>query len=688
MRLLKRKNGEQALELFEKQKPKLILLDVLMPGIDGYETCKKIRQSPSGGYLPIVMMTSLDDEASIETAYEVGATDFLTKPINCFIIGQRIRYLLRSQAIFAALHVSERRLAKAQRLARLGHWEMDLETKTLFFSDQFNEILGTAKGTQPKNLQFLIDRVPEDERSHVKEKITEAVTLRRPVTIEHQLALSNDQMGIVYQEIDYFRDPESGRNRLMGVVQDITAKKKTEREIQLLRYIDQLTGLPNRGFVDEKLSVLLNWSKNQNQKLALIVIDLDKFGKINENLGHSFGDQLLKSLSRRLIKSFHDFHLMEQASFPEYWKDALALSPVVGVPIFRSGGDEFKVILPHLNHLKDAGRFAKIFKGKLEAPFLLDGKEVFITASLGIALFPQDGENLDLLRQNARVALSQAKKAGGNCFRFHSEEHNISIKRKFELESQFRKGLEKREFSLVYQPKINILDGSVTGFEALSRWHHPHLGTIPPNQFIPLAEETGLIYDFGRWTIRQACRQHFLWCDQGLPSLPIAINLSGLQFNDANLVPDIQNFLHTMEINPSILELELTESTLMDNPAKSTERLKALKDMGLTLTLDDFGTGYSSMSYLKQFPIDIIKIDRSFIEDATQDRKSAAIVKSIIELAENLDMDVVAEGVSEAEQIPFLKKVGCTVVQGFYYCKPTKPEEIPMWLQDRTQVLQ
>ncbi len=452
---------------------------------------------------------------------------------------------------------------------------------------------------------------------------------------------------------------EQGRiSAVVGIGRDVTDRKMAEQEIRKLAHFDSLTGLPNRSLLYDRLSQTLALAKRNSGSAAVLFIDLDRFKQINDVFGHQLGDRFLQEASRRLTGSV-------RAS------DTVA----------RLGGDEFVVILSDIMQCSQAGAIASKIIGSMHQPFYLDGHELHSGASIGVALYPADGDDVDTLLKHADIAMYQAKESGRGLFKFYSPDHNEKMLQRMALESALRRALENSELFLHYQPLINGATGALSGFEALVRWQHPQLGLLLPSRFITVAEETGLILPLGEQVLRNACQQARSWHKAGYTGLQISVNLSPRQFQQRSLLPLIDQIIEETGCNPALIELELTETTLMDNAEEAVVLLKALKRRGFRLAIDDFGTGYSSLSHLKHFPIDRLKIDRSFVSDLNRSKEDDAIVEAIIAMARSLSLQVVAEGIELVEQYTTLKQWGCDTLQGFYFSKPLAVEEATAFLR-------
>jgi diguanylate cyclase (GGDEF)-like protein len=449
----------------------------------------------------------------------------------------------------------------------------------------------------------------------------------------------------------------------------LTAKTYQDR----LAYYDRLTGLPNRRLFMDRLQRTLRRAATRRIDCALLHIDLDRFKQINDALGHNVGDDLLQGVADRL----------EQSVRPT---DFLGVPGIADIdnPFSRVGGDEFSVLLPGVGAAERAARVARRILASLSKPFRFEDRDLFTTASIGIALFPSDGDDIETLLTNADIAMTHAKKHGRNNFQFYDPSLNVESAERLNLENQLRRAIDRKELRLYYQPKIDIATGRIIGAEALMRWEHPELGIVGPDRFIPIAEETGLITSLGEWALRIGCEQNQAWQNAGLPPISIAINVSPIQFQNGDFVETIRDALRASQMDPRHLILELTEGVIMENPEAAAKMLEAIREMGTRTSVDDFGTGYSSLSSLSRFPIDELKIDRSFIQNVPQDEADAAIVNVILLIGYTLGMTVVAEGVETEEQLAFLEHHGCSTYQGYLRSRPVPAADFERLLRAET----
>ena len=667
-------DGQEALEHFQHMQGRyaLVLLDLDMPRLDGFAVCAAIKTLPKSPETAILVITGADDHESIFRAFEAGATDFITKPINWPILAQRLRYILRAQETLHKLRSSEQDLSEAQHIARLGSWEWNLSSDVMRWSREISRLIGNDSGADPTYATFLHSIHPED-RAAVSTAIGTAIQQTGEFAIEHRICQSTGGFIVAHTQGVVSTDETGSPTLIRGIIQDITDRKRNEERIYHLAYYDDLTGLPNRDLFVEHLSRALPAADRDQTKTAVIILDLDRFKRINDSLGHPVGDQVLKAIADRLLSYTRRSDTIGR----------LNVKPRMSLALARLAADEFMLLINGLQSSEHAGTICGRILKEIARPLNVGDSELFVTGSLGVALYPVDAGDVNGLWRNAHLALEHAKKDGGNCFSFYSTNMNQKASQRLSIESKLNRALEKKELSLYYQPQIHVVSGELLGFEALLRWHPEGQAPISPADFIPVAEETGLILPIGAWVLQEACAQLSRWRKQGFSPVRVAVNLSARQFANPGLAAEIQSALETNGIEPRYLEIELTESIIMRDVEEAQTKLRMLKDIGLRVAVDDFGTGYSSMSYLKRFPLDILKIDRSFIKDLHQNRTDKDIAKAIIALSQSLNLLAIAEGVENEAQRDILERLGCQWYQGFLFSRPEPAAMVEKWLQPK-----
>jgi diguanylate cyclase (GGDEF)-like protein/PAS domain S-box-containing protein len=661
-------NGALAVDKFVETQPDIVLLDVMMPEMDGYEACRLLREKDPNAMVPVLMLTGLDDLDSINRAYEVGATDFISKPINWGVLGHRVRYILRASEAIRDITKHQTSLEAAQRIAHLGGWEWTITRNETYWSAETYRILGLDPAAVRPGFDTFSAQVHPEDRDHAQQTIRDLLSDGQTAGRAIRIIRPDGALRHIQLQAEGSFDSSGTLQAVSGTIQDVTELKEAEERIRYLAYYDRVTGLPNRQFFNERLQHALAQSRRHRRQLAVVSLDLDQFKRFNDTLGHTAGNELLLAVASRLAGVVRQEDTVARAEGELF--DAVA----------RLDGDEFSLLVTDLHHYHDAARVARRLIEELHKPFRAGNQEVFVSASIGLALYPLDGEDGDTLIKNAGAAMHFAKEQGRDNYQFYSRAMNATALEKLAMESQLRRAVERDEFLLYYQPKLEIFTGRIVGFEALIRWKHPELGLVPPSQFIPLAEETGLIIPIGEWVLNSACRQNIAWQRAGLTPVHVAVNIASPHFRQGGLVASVGAALKETGVEPRWLEVELTESMLMQSVDSTLKTLFQLKDMGVRLAIDDFGTGYSSLSYLKRFPLDTLKIDRSFVKDLPRDPEDAAITKAIIAMSHSLKLSVLAEGVETAEQLAFLQQHGCDLGQGFLFSRPVVAEDVPALL--------
>ncbi len=664
--LLSANSGEHALQLLLEHDVALVLLDVQMPVMNGYEVARLMRSNRKTRGIPIIFITAIErDEAAAIRGYQAGAIDYITKPVNSVVLQSKV-------ALFLELDLARRRLQQAY---------LRLENTKAYYESMLNaagegvigvDREGMVKFVNPAALAMLasspMDVIGQQfaqfsQARHGPDRPDELIADEDSIFFRLGRAVSPEVEEAWFRRADgsrflssYCRSPLAGKvDGEVIVFQDITERRALEDELRQQTVTDFLTGLGNRNAFKAALHAALEHARRLGGgHVALMFIDLDHFKRINDNLGHEVGDLLLKAVAQRLREQVRAYDV-----------------------VARLGGDEFTIVLGDLEFPDDAATVARKILNALRQPFTLrEGLDVVVGASIGIATFPECGEDTESLMRTADVAMYQAKRDGRNLYAFYQPEMNSRGHGALMLEQALRQAVENESLCLHYQPQIDLQTGCMVGLEGLMRWQHGEQ-PIEPAVFVPILEETGLMIRAGHWVFAAGCRQRVAWGSTLPGTCTIALNVSARQFADKFLVQTIHRILEQYRLPPSQLELELTESILMSNTDATRSVLTALKGMGIRLSVDDFGTGYSSLAYLKQFPLDALKIDRQFIKHLTTSEKDAAIATSIIQLAHNLELKVVAEGVENIAQVDMLQRLGCDIAQGYYFSRPIPADAVP-----------
>ena len=635
-------NTGEALASFERDRPDLVLLDVDLPGSNGFEICTRLRAMKSGGDVPIVMVTGHDDTESIAQAFEVGATDFIHKPVLWPTLPHRIGFMLRAQDNLRALKLSEQK-NRALLLAL---------PDPLFIVGRHGVLLDHITGDEGSKGISLVGKELEEvfpaDVARAARQAMNGIKAGELTTYEFEVGHGKEKRCFEARLRPQAEGP------LLIVTRDTTERRKAKARIEYLAYYDTLTNLPNRQLFVREADRAIRSAGRNGKLVALLYVDLDRFKRINDNLGHSVGDLLLQSVARRLEQS------VRPSDVVSHEKSRVA----------RFGGDEFVVLLAGLGDEEQATVVANRIQQTLGEPFDCGGHRFVVTPSIGIALYPKDGTEVEDLLIKADMAMYQAKDQGRNGHAFYGHTMAVRSLGRLEIENDLRRAFDSNEFQIYYQPKMDLASGAIVGVEALLRWFHPERGWIAPDTFIPVAEETGLIVTLGDWVIQEACKQLNAWANEGLGHLTIAVNVSVQQFAREDFVSSVLRAIWHYGVKPQQFELEITESLLMRNVDDTTACMKRFRAAGLALSIDDFGTGYSSLGYLRQFPVDALKIDRSFVKDLHTSDDDAAICAAIIAMARELKLKVIAEGVENVEQLEFLRSHKCDQVQGYLVGAP------------------
>ncbi len=659
--------GLSALARLRQCQIELILLDSMMPDMSGIELLKLLRGTYSQSELPVIMATAMTDSEHVVEALHLGANDYVTKPIDFPVALARIRTQLQRKDAEEALRVSEDRYALAAQGANDGIWDWDLISGEVYYSARWKETLGYQDDQLTNSIDEWLDRVHADDKARLLEELTQCRRNGGPAELlsEQRLLHTDGTYRWTMVRAVVRRNPAGSAVRMAGSMTDVTANKT----------FDPLTGLANRVLFIEQLGRCLEACRiGERNHAAVLFLDMDHFKVVNDSLGHVVGDQLLVEAARRLERAVRSSRL----------QPALGGQDLVA----RFGGDEFAVLLQDALSLEQASAVARRILADFQAPMQLEGRNLNISASIGAALVSAEYlEPADILR-DADLAMYRAKAQGkGCCVAFDAEMRTRAMDR-MELESDLRMALERNEFVVYYQPKVDMDAERVVGFEALIRWRHPVRGLVPPDRFIPIAEETGLILPIGLFVLREACQTIQQWQNEfpWKPPLEVSVNLSVVQFRQADLVERVREVIAEFGLDPAHLQLEITESVLIDDMERAMAVLAALRELGVGLKIDDFGTGYSSLKYLTDLPFDSLKIDRSFLKLMCEDEGASEMVRNIVELGTRMHMEVVAEGVENSEQMVHLRSMGCKFGQGYFFSKAIPAEEIRILLAGDSQL--
>lgn len=647
-------NGENALNQFRAYPFDMVMLDVGMPCLNGFQVLAILRQD-IGNDLPIVMVTGKDDMVSVEEAYKYGATDFISKPINWSLLGHRIKYIFRDYQNLIDLYAANERNSAI--LSAIPDTLIRIDTSGLVLDSY------TESGNKLSILsgQPLSSCLPPDVAKMLISGVQSAHHTKKVKNVD--FTLKGDANLVQHFET---RIVSINEEEALCLVRDITEKKESEHRIYKLAYFDTLTGLPNRRSFLRNLTQKIkdNDIHAPNDKLAVLFIGLDRFKVINDTLGYSSGDQLLQLAASRLLENLKTYDIITHTDEND-----------LNMDIARPGGDEF-IILVQTKESNIPLKIAEYIRKMMHQPFILNGhNNVVLTASIGVALYPDNAKNATVLLKHANTAMHHAKKNERDNCQLYDVVFTQQAEQRLSMENNLRSAIAHNEFFLVYQPQVDLATGKILSVEALIRWRHPDQGIIPPMDFIPLAEENGLIIPIGEWALQQACRDAVAWQQAGYP-IDLSVNLSAKQFKDPNLIQTVINTLSSTGLAPKSLVLEITENALMEDNESTLNTLKYLQDHHIQIALDDFGTGYSSMSYLKNFPLNILKIDQSFVKGLPDDKDSLAIIPAIISIAKSLGYSVTAEGIETLDQAQILKQLNCDTLQGYYFSKPVIADEL------------
>jgi diguanylate cyclase (GGDEF)-like protein/PAS domain S-box-containing protein len=686
-------NGELALWTVQSRPPELILLDIRMPGIDGFEVCQRLKATPELCQIPVIFLSAQHDTDDRVRGFALGAVDFIAKPFQAEEILARtdahVRLARAQKALAAERAMLEQRVSErtAQLSALAASLEQEVQQRraneefmrlasqvfeatqdAIVVSDRrgcivasnpaFTRISGYA-GEEAIGQGVIMLHAGETDQ-HTYEAMSQAIVQTGHWSGEIMARRKNGDTFPGLLSVSVVRDAQGEICNHVAVFMDITERKAEQHLIDFLSHHDALTGLPNRMLARQRFEQTLATARREGRCVAVMCLDLDHFKSINDSYGHHVGDQALQAVAKFLGECVGE-----------------------GNTVTRQGGDEFQIIIADERQLAHTMALAQRILAGLRMERQIDGRAISITSSIGIAVSLTDGDSFDELVRNGDTALFRAKEVGRDNYAFFTERMDAEVRDRLAIQNQLRGAIARDEFAVYYQPQMCLRSGAIVGAEALLRWDSAVLGRVPPDRFIPLAEEYGLVTQIGEWVLASVCAQIRRWHDAGLGDIKVGVNLSAGQFGNDGTVPYVESTLRHFEVDPQCLGLEITEGTVMGDPDKAVAALRRLKAIGVSISLDDFGTGYSSLSYLKRFPIDVLKIDKSFVDDVTSNQADAAIALSVVSLAHNLNMRVIAEGVETREQMEFLTRHGCDEMQGYYFSRPVDVAAFTALLRER-----
>lgn len=657
-------NGQRALDILNSSnKPDLVLLDIMMPEIDGYEVCRKIKANPGTSDIPVLFISAKSEEADEKKGFQLGAVDYLRKPVNSSVALARVKAQLelkhlRDQLAFDLNTTENDRRRQQEFFKQLFENSpqaiiyVNKNNKIIEVNQKFELLFGGQ--SELESISDLASRIVPDSEIQEHRMFFQSIIEGNTQRIETE-RIKKDGSKVPVSMFGYPVQVDTDFDGVFIIYEDISQQKSYENQLRHQAFHDALTGIPNRLLLSERLDrALARASRSKNFKFAFLMIDLDRFKSINDSLGHQAGDQLLKTISSRLQGSIRSL-------------DTVA----------RLGGDEFAILIEEYNDTTEVNTIVQRILKNIEKPIRIFETEVHISGSIGVVINMQDYTHSDEIVRDADLAMYKAKSDGkANHRLFDPEMYQYAIE-SMKLESDLRNAQANNELEMFYQPIVSVGSEIIQGFEALIRWRHPQFGLISPDRFIPIAEETGLIIDLGRWILHESCQQLKTWQNRLAGRTPITmnINISVKQFLQGDLINDLNGLIDEFQLDPDCLKLELTESLFMDHSEFALKIIRELKEIGVHFVIDDFGTGYSSLSYIHRFPVDVLKIDRAFVKNMETEPESLEIVKTIIRMSQSMNMTVVAEGIETKQQLDILKKLSCQNAQGYLFSRPLEKQD-------------
>jgi diguanylate cyclase (GGDEF)-like protein/PAS domain S-box-containing protein len=651
----------EGLQRLRMNRTSAVLLDWQVPDSPGIAGLQRLRRAAPG--TPVLVVGAEETADIAEQVSRAGAKDYLlTQRLDGYWLPRAVRHAIERKLSEDALSAERDRAEVTLNSTGDALIRVDTSGRVAYLNRSAEQLTGwirvEAVGRPLDEVLQILDAATHERVADLLELATPE-SQAQPLRSRRILIRRDGSQSAIEHRVTRIRGRLGALTGLRVMLRDVSAARATAVQMAHLASHDSLTDLPNRLLLADRLARALALAQRHQRRLAVLFLDIDRFKHINDSLGHMLGDELLRAVARELTMCVRS-------------SDTVS----------RHGGDEFVVVLAELEHAEDAAMGAKKILAVLALPHNLAGHELHITVSIGISVYPDDGKDAETLLKNADMALYHAKDQGRNCYQFFEPDLNARAIERQAIETGLHAALENREFELFYQPKMNLKTGVIVGAEALLRWHHPDRGLLEPAQFVPIAEECGLIRPIGRWVVREACHQARKWQDAGLLRIPVAVNISAIEFRSRGFLTSIVDILKETRLDPRYLEIELTESVLMAHIEAASSVLHALKGLGVRLAIDDFGTGWSSLSYLRHFPIDALKVDKSFVSEITSGSRAASLVTAIIRMGKSLKHRVVAEGVETGDQLAFLQAEDCDEAQGYYFSRPIVAHQFALGLEN------
>lgn len=658
--------GGEAIRQFGEERPDCLVLDVMMPDLSGYEVCRVVRSRPEGRHLPILMLTSLSDHASISESYSSGASDFAQKGLHPRLLVERVRFLLRDRGLQDELITSQSRLELAQRIARVGYWELGLDGRSLGASPLVAEILG-REPDERTGYGALLALLPAEDRTDTEQAFRVCACGGGGFTRDHRISPPGREPVHLHQEAQLIHANRAGSEGVILVtLQDVTRLHRAEDTARTLMYTDPATRLFNRRYFAESIARALEHPGGDGVT-AVVAVRVHNLDRAVAAHGEGFGNALLTAVATRI-----------QQAISEQTAASNGRQTLSAPAVARIAGDELGIVLCDGRTAERIAEVMAIMLNSVSRPLICLGIEYVPAASAGIAVAAHDGSDADDLISYAHIAANQVGDVGG--YSFFSQQLQSQSRRRLSLETDLRLAVEHDQLEIAYQPRVTIATRNLVAVEALLRWPHPQLGSVSPAEFIPIAEQIGLIRDIGRWVLDRACRQMACWRARGLANFRVAVNLAPGQLDEPNLLAMVHSALARHSLPAEALELELTESCVVAAREETRAQLDALRATGVTIALDDFGTGYTSLPQIRRLPVDCLKLDRSLIADLRLDRGAQGIVAAVFAMARILGVRSCAEGLQDGETLQMLRDLGCDEAQGYYVSRALNPSAIEAWL--------